>query len=351
MLQRQGHHVEVMAFERDFHHGRSPGWPVTTLGRIRHESYLRRLPALIRSVPKIRSGIRRNQLVYAFNADLAFTALISGLGLGKPIILDVQDIRAIQVARGLKGRMFRRLDKFIVDRCRLLILLTSRYRRYYRDWLNTNTPDIVIDQRVESSRITAHEEDESPAAPGVPLDGRPLRIGYFSVIRDPWSLQFLECLSVSSKERFEVVLAGAVSPKIRGFERFLERNPAIEYKGRFRNPDDIPELYGSVDMILACYSPAVPDCWSQSARFYQSCLFRKPLIVRAGTGDADEVDRHQIGLVLSESRPEDAARELGAVTADDWVRWRTNMARLPRHVYSHTGEADELIAALNGLLA
>jgi len=171
------------------------------------------------------------------------------------------------------------------------------------------------------------------------------------VIRDPWSLQFLECLSLSSKEGFEIVLAGAVSPKVRGFDRFLARNPGIEYRGAYGYPDDVPELYGSVDMMLACYSPAIPYGWSRSCRYYESCLFQRPLIVRAGTGDADEVDRHQIGLVLSESRPDDAARELGAVTADDWVRWRTNMARLPRHVYSHNGEADELIAALNGLLA
>ncbi len=347
MLERLGYQVEIMAFQRDFDHERSPNRPVTSLGHIRHARYLERAPTLIKSIPKIRSGIRRNQLVYVFHADLALTALIAGLGLRRPVILGVLDIVPGQVAPGWKGRLTRAVDKFIVERCRLLVLSTSRYRRYYRDWLNVNTPDIVIKEKIESSRTRANRGKESPVLPGSPFVDRPLRIGYFSGIRDPWSLEFLACLTRSSRERFEIFLAGVVPSRLHGFNRFLEENPGIIYRGAFQYPGDLPELYGSVDMILACYPPVIPYCWSQSSRYYEACFFQRPLIVRAGTGDADNVRQHQIGLIVRENSPADAAREFSAVTIDDWLRWRANMVALPRHIYSFTSEDDDLAGVLS----
>ena len=347
MLQRTGYQVEAMAFRRDFSPGRLPNCPVATLGSIRNERYLRRIPTLIGSMRKLRPAIRRSQLVYAFNTDLALTALIAGLGLGKPIVLEVRDIREIQVARGLKGRIVRSIDKFVVERCRLLIVSSSGYYRYFRDWLKTSTRSLVIENKVEPFRAVEGRGDESPAAEGVPFLDRPLRIGYFSRLRDQWSLDFLECLIGLSNGRFKVVVAGV--PKIHDFDRFLERTPGIEYRGQYRHPEDLPELYGNVDMILACYPAVIPHGWSQSTRYYESCFFRKPLIVRAGTRDAEEVERHQIGFIIGERRPEDAAKEVSAITADDWFRWRAHMAGLPPHVYLHTREADDLAAALKEL--
>lgn len=350
MLQQQGHQIEVMALQRGFYyHGRSLDQPVTILGRVDHGDYLKRIPILIRSFPKIRAGIRRNQLVYVLNLDLALMVIVSGWGLARPVILDVLDITKIQLASGLKGRLIRVLDKFVVERCHLLMLQSPDYRHYYRDWLHTNTPDITTPGgRVEYARVVAHRKDEATPA-GVPLRDRPLKIGYFAMMRDQWSLEFLECLSKSSKKRFEFLLAGTVSSTLHGFDQFLKRNPDIQYKGPFQHPEDIPELYGSIDMIMACFPPELPFGWSRSCRSYEAYLFQKPLIVRAGTGDSKAVERYQIGLILDENNPEDAVGEIRDITADDWLRWRTNMAALPLDFYSYNNKSNDLVRVLNDL--
>ena len=43
MLQHQRFHVEAMAYQRDFFHGRLPNFPVTSLGRMRHGHYGKRI--------------------------------------------------------------------------------------------------------------------------------------------------------------------------------------------------------------------------------------------------------------------------------------------------------------------
>ena len=183
----------------------------------------------------------------------------------------------------------------------------------------------------------------------VPLLDRPLVIGWFAILRRPWVLEFLESLNRLSNGRFEVVIAGAVSSKLPGFDSFLHRNPGIKYLGPFRHPDDLPQLYRNVDMVLACFSPFPPESGHRSTRYYEACFFQKPLIVRPGE-DVLEVEKHQIGMVLGESSPADAARTFSAVTGDDWLRWRANMAALPLHHFVFTDEASKLASALEEIL-
>jgi len=350
MLRAWGYQVEVMAFEGgSFYHGHSPGWPVTLLGRIQPRRYSRRIPTLARAIPQIRAGIRRNQLIYASSTDLALAAQLAGLGLGRPVILDIVDILELQVARSLAGRLMRSLDRFTVARCRLLTMTSAGYRHYYRDWLRTKTPCIALPEKIEAAR---RREAAAPALSGLPFRDRPTRIGCFSVIRDWWPMKIMEILSKTSPGRFEFLLVGPLSSKVRrqAFDDFLARNPEIEYRSGFRYPDDLPALYGSVDMVLASYPPEIPHGWSRSTRFYEACFFKKPLIARAGTGDGEEVEREGIGLVFHDRRPEDAARVLEAVTLERWQDWRANLATLPEQIYMQGDESEALARALEGLL-
>ncbi len=354
MLREQGFLVEVMGYDRGLFHGHRFNFPITSLGRIRQGKYLLRIPKLVRTMWQIRSALRRCDLVYVFGADLALSTYCAGLGLGRPIAMEAMDITTIQVAEGLKGRIVRAIDRFIVKRCRLLVVLTAEYYRYFHDRLGVNTPSLIIESKVERPRAAAGR-GATATNPGsrrkdIPLVNRPLRIGYFSLVRDQWSLDVLARLVGGSKGKFQAVIAGTVSPRIRRFDKFLSKNPEIEYQGAYRYPDDLPALYGSVDLVMACYPPLVPYCWSRSSRFYESAFYGCPLIVRAGSSDAAEVAQHQIGLVVKHSSPDDAAKEIGAITAADWVHWRDNVASLPSHLYCHTTEAEELALALRGIL-
>ncbi len=350
MLRRAGWEVEVMAFQRDIPTERLPDWPITILGRIQDEFYLRRLPTLLFVAPKIRAAMRRSQLVYAYGLDLALVALIAGLGLAKPVVINVLDVRGAQTAPGLRGWLLRTIDRIVVARTRLLILSSTEYHHYFRDWLKIRTPSLVIENKIETSRAAARPNQVSQTEEETPLLSRPLVIGWFASLRDPWSVEFLKCLIRLAPGKFKILLAGDVSPKLTDFACFLERNPDVQYRGIFHYPDDMPGLYRNVDMMLTCYPPVIPESWSRSCRYYESCFFQKPVIVRAGTGDAVEVAKHRIGVVLGESSPEAAAREFSAITAADWLCWQASMAALPPHNYMFTDEVCGLSDVLKDIL-
>ena len=151
LLKQAGFVVQATGFDRPHRGGRLPDCPVESLGYIRDGHHAARIPKLLLAVRKVRLAIRRNEIVYAFNSDLALLALIAGVGLKRPVVLEVADLNRIQVAGGLVGHVVRAMEKLTSKRCRLLVLPTAGYYPYYRDWLQTDTPGIVMENKLGAS--------------------------------------------------------------------------------------------------------------------------------------------------------------------------------------------------------
>ena len=350
MLKRGGFEVEAAAFERHQCTGRAPDCPIRRLGRIPPRRYWSRIPRLLRAAPQVREAIRRNDIVFAFSPDLAGLALVAGAGLNRPMALEVADIYGVQVAPGWPGRAVRWLERRAVRHCRLLSLTSEGYRAYYRDWLGADAPIIIMENKLDPEFVrsvngaTSHPPADAPAA------GRPLRIGWFGRLRDEWTLQVLDELTRAAPARFAAVLSGAASPYVKDFSQRVADNPGLIYRGPFESyPESLPELYGGVDLVMNCYPPEIPSGWAQHNRYYEACLFGRPLIARAGCYDAAEVRRRDVGMVIDAARPAEAAAIIAAVKPDDLARWRRNAAALAPQVYAAIEEPDVLLKALSEL--
>ncbi len=371
MMQEAGIDVEAVGFERTGHFVGSPDCRMESLGWLHHGRYFLRGMRLAACCPKVRAALERNDIAYAFSPDMALVALAAGVGLRKPVVLEVADVRGLQVAWSAAGRLFRRIDRRATDACSLLVVTSPHYYRYYRDWLNVKTPGLTIENKV----APAFADRIAPRGQAAPADGPPadrplrigffhdvaagrgafgdrrLRIGFFGILRDEWSLKVIESVSRTSPQKFAFVLAGVPGKYTGGVLQRLAGLPNVKRLGPYRNPADLPSLFGQVDMVLACYPLEIPKKWSRSNRYYDACLFRKPLIVRDGSADAAKTRRHDIGLVIKDRSIEAAAAALHGIAAKDWQRWRANMASLPRKLYVSSTEGDALRRALNRIAA
>ncbi len=354
MLMESGCQVEVAAFERDYHSGRQPACPVTRLGRIKKAAYLRRLITMLRAIPKLRQILKRNQLIYASGPDMALLSVLASTGLKRPICMEVGDIRKIQVASGLQGRVVRRLDRWIAGRCQLLVATAPGIiGEYYRDQLKSDTKSLVIENKLEpSDHLAVARQQVRPA--GVPA---PLRIGYFGLLRCPWSWQVLETLATRFPDRMQVVVAGHPFWEIDIQER-ADALPNVTFLGPYRSPQDLADIYGQVDLMWTCY-PAnpQPSPWRRaqaicrSNRFYECCRFKTPIIAIADSGDGQEVGRWDIGLTIDNYDTHQIIQQIACLTDSQWNRWHRNLDQLPESVYEYGDEGQELRAALDQLVA
>lgn len=357
MLQSEGFDVQAAAFERDYHSGRMPSCPVERLGRIGHGRYLSRLGRMMRALPRLRRLIRRSDACYASGPDMALMGLIAGLGLGKPMVLEVGDLRRIQVSPGMSGTVMRFVDRWIVNRCALLVSTASGFAHgYFRDRLHSRTPVLLIENKLDQAAVQALRA--LPPVPAPRADGGKIRIGWFGVLRCPWSLDALRHLVQRHGEKFEVVIAGHVLDPV-DLPTVVANTPGLSYLGEYRSPADLPSLYGSVDMVWTVYpGPEVTNpAWrwallvSRSNRFYESCFFGRPIITMADSGDGEEVARREIGLCLDSQDLDSIACALSRIDTVQLQSWFDALNRLPISVHSATSESTDLARAVRDAVA
>jgi succinoglycan biosynthesis protein ExoL len=352
MLQRLGFAVEAVAFHRDYHEGRLPSCPVEILGSVSHGRYVARLVTILRSLRRMRARIRKADVIYASGIDMAFLALLSGMGIGRPTVVEIGDVRELQVAPGPVGWVVRSIERFLVNSCRLLVVTAPDFADlYYRKRLQTKTPAIVIENKLEPEAM--RDLPAEPILSGKPLQDRPLRIGYFGLLRCEWTWQVLTALAARSGTRYEIVAAGLViSPK--DLVRQAERHSNIFYLGTYKSPDELPRLYNQVDLVWACYPPMAANDWNfrwaRTNRFYEACHFKRALVVREGSNDAKDVRRYGIGMTLDATNVDEAVSAFESLTLAELEGWTSSMAKLPVSAYQYTTEPLLLKNALDALV-
>ena len=355
MLKEAGFAVRALVFERDYHAGRMPDCELQLLGRAPSGGYLARVPHLLAAVPVIRRAARDSDIIYASGQDVAIVALLATLGLGKPLVIEIGDIRALQVAAGVKGRLVRALDRLMIDRCSLLVATAPSFvDSYYREWLGSTLPAIIVENKLEpSTTVASSSPQQQPLPRGRPLVDRPLRIGYFGVLRCLWSWRVLRALAAARPDDIEVLIAGIPTHPVDLAGR-CDELPNVEFLGPFKSPEDLPDLYGRVDLVWGCYPHPSPEDWNwrwaRTNRFYESCFYQKPIVALAQSGDAHMVESHGIGMMVQRDDPKQVAHRLGQITAADLESWQRNMAALPRNVHTYTTETTALKDALHTLL-
>ena len=357
LLLEAGFEVEAVAFERKYHKGRGLDCEVVTLGTIEHGQYFLRCWKMAAALPVVRTILKKHEVVYASGLDMALLVLIAGIGLRKPIIVGIADIRAVQVAGGFSGKVMRWLEKQIMSRSRLLIITASGFfDGYYKEWLKVKIPTIVIENKLERDPKLRSGIQEPLVSPVLVLN-KQLRIGYFGVLRCKWSFEVLLALAKAKPNDVEIILAGI--PLID--EKFLtevEKYPNVQYIGTYNSPEGLPTLYDKVDIVWACYpGPEIENPrwrWAQmicrSNRFYESCFFKKPIISLGESGDGIEVEKHQIGKVLIDQSTVAVIKELSTITSQDLYLWKMNLAKLPDHVYQYSTEVSDLKCAIHEIL-
>ena len=355
MLQDQGFYVEAIAFERDYHKGRQPTCKIKSLGKIQHRKYFDRLIKFISVIPFIRKQIKSCDIIYTSGQDLALLTLFAGILLNKPIVVEVGDLVPLQVSSSITSKIFRKFDGWITSKYSLLVVISEGFlSSYYRSWLGVKIPGIVIQNKLEIKNsnhceIASNTSDKECTA----LLERPLKIGYFGLLRDMWSWLVLSSLSEQYASKFEIVLAGLpVNPK--NIAEKIEKYPNITYLGEYSSPKDLPKIYNQIDMVWACYSEINKDDWNlrwgRPNRFYESCYFKKPCFARAGSLFAEDVEKYKIGILIEEVSVQTVVEQIAKIKLSDILTMKKSMNNLSEDVYLLTNEHQLLANEINKLL-
>ncbi len=333
-----------------------PAWENIHLGTTYNRRYLQRLWAFVRCIGvlwKERRRLADCEVIYVVNTDNALLALLGRRFAGKriPVVLELADIQPAMIGGGVKAKVFRAIERFVLRRISLLVTTSPGFVREYFQPIQHHEGDIfLLENKVYPS---AGLPASNPAAAPVSA-GNPWVVGCFGAFRCRRSLLLMRALTEKLPGRIRFLLRGYPAGTITDeFPELIQGAAGISFEGPYQYPGDLAGMYGSIDFNWAFdeSDPNGNSAWLLPNRIYEGGCFGVPAIASGETETGRWIEGKQAGWTFAEPLEETLAAFFETLNADDWRRTRDRCAAMPRGEF--TGDADyahlsEMLMELRG---
>ena len=348
-----------------------PFWENVELGITENRQYLKRAFVLLSSLRVLwqhRAALREAAVFYVVNTDNALLALaarwmVRHPGGPAPMVLELADVQPAMLGQGLRGRVMRAVERFVLSRTALLVTTSPGFvRNYFTPLQKFTGPVFLLENKVYPSiGIAAHAHTASnstdaltPTTRPPARGGKPWVIGLFGAFRCRRSIELMRQLAVRFPDRVHFYLRGYPSgTDASGIAALLEGLPNLEWGGAYQYPGDLAAIYGQIDFnwTFDFADTGANSAWLLPNRIYEGGLFGCPALADASTETGRWVTDHAAGWTFDGPIESSLAAFLEQLTESEWQGKQAACARLPTTLTC--GEADyvALSAALSRLAA
>lgn len=286
---RGGCEVEVFSFIRKGRKIKSQEKvPMTILGEIEDGNYINRLFLYYKSIKKIVEKYKKEDVVY-YTLGLHIAFFIDILSKGNRFIYEEADLVHTYFKVHLLKLIFEKIDKRIIRNSYLTFLTSEGFALYH---FGNFIPDNV---RIVTNRLNPSIQDCELERPRL-FNSQKICIGFVGLPRFDSVYNFIDCFC-SNFPQFEFHIFGA--PMDIHFEELMKYNNCICH-GRFSNPNDLPQIYSSIDLVLCTYDIKYDNVrYAEPNKIYEAIYFRKPIIVSDHTYLGNKVKALNIGYVIN----------------------------------------------------
>ena len=320
-----------------------PDWNNVDLGLTKNGAYLQRLFSIFKGVfvaRRHKRQLERADAIIARNFDMLLTAFATKLWLGlkSPVIYECLDIHRLLCRQDLVGRLARAAERSLLKRSAAVIVSSPAFVEHHfeRHYAGTYRPFLI------ENRLSAKFAEQTPRPKSDDRSkqtaANPIRIGWVGILRCQRTLGLLD--HVSRK------LAGKVEIRIHGkpdlwsvpeFHQTVSENPHMKFAGAYRAPEDLPDIYGSLDLTWTgdFMEEGLNSTWLLPNRIYEGGYFGSPFITPDGTQTATWVAAHKCGLTLQEPLEETMLAKLEELLADrrQIERYQETLLSLPMDTF------------------
>jgi succinoglycan biosynthesis protein ExoL len=294
------------------------------LGRTRDGRFAQRLASLATAAlslgAKLR-GIAKPDVIIGRNLEMLALALRArALFAGEaPIVYECLDIHRLMLGQNATSRAMRGAERRLCREVSLLVTSSPAFvRDYFRPFGQVDAPVALLSNKVlelDGSPEPIEKLRPSPR-PDKPHPNEPWLIGWFGALRCRKSLHLLSEFTRRMEGRFEVVLRGRPAySEMPDFERFVAAEPFMRFKGAYRNPEDLPRIYGEVQFSWAIdfFEEGLNSEWLLPNRLYEGCRYGSVPIAMRRTETGRFLAGRDLGLLLDEATPAALADLVGSV--------------------------------------
>ena len=328
------------------------------LGTTSDRAFGQRLVAVARAALTLGAklkGIAKPDVVIGRNLEMLALANRANATFGAdvPVVYECLDIHRLLLDRGAAGRAMRGAERFFGRNAALLLTSSPAFvREYFEAYGQSNAPVLLLQNRMlDLSGLPAAPPRPAP----VPKAGEPWKIGWFGALRCARSLELLAAFTRAANGRFEVVLRGRPAHvEFDDFDGFVRAEPHMRFEGAYRNPQDLPAVYGEVHFSWAIdfFEEGMNSSWLLPNRLYEGCRFGAVPVAMKGTETARFLADRRLGLLLDTPTAGNLGALLGRMNAEDYAALRgAVLAQEPGTWICRPADCRRLVERLGGLAA
>lgn len=332
MLQAGGARVTLAGFRR---HDALPdfgGIVPIDLGKTSDRAFGQRLVAVAKAALALGArlrGVARPDVIIGRNLEMLALAnrVRTIFGADVPVIYECLDIHRLLLGQGHVSRAMRGAERFFARDSALLLTSSPAFVRDYFELYGQSKAPVMLLQ----NKMLELDALPMPAAP--PASSKrpdePWRIGWFGALRCAKSLKLLAAFTRATQGRFEVVLRGRPAHvEFDDFDGFVQAEPHMRFEGAYRNPRDLPSVYGEVHFSWAIdfFEEGMNSSWLLPNRLYEGGRFGVVPIAMKGTETARFLTERRLGLLLEEATVEALVAQFGNLTPGGYGALRDAMA-------------------------
>jgi succinoglycan biosynthesis protein ExoL len=330
-LQDEGFEVTSFTFTRDRPSVLSPVCDNIDLGAVPSEQYAKRILHIVRTIGRFRPYRALFKEARIFYARLLDVALIATLlrRLYNPdakLYYEVCDIRRVFVDPGMKGKLARAAERWLLKRTDCLVVNSPLFvSEYFKPVQKYTGRTFILQNKVFARDLSIFSDLREQLH--VPDEDRPIVIAWFGNLDDPFTWQAIKAVAERFPQKVRFYLRGYIILDEGEFRAALKALPNIEYGGPFNNRTDLQDMYGRVDVVLGLdlMDQDGNSWWLLPNSLYEAGAYAKPLITSAGTATADKVREYGSGWVLEEPLHETLVQFVETFT---WADYRQVMKTL-----------------------
>ena len=286
-----GYEVEVYGFSRKMEiHARPEHFSLNVLGEFDNSLPLwRRFPILIAGVRNVLQKHKndKNSFFYLFQLDIALAFKI--LNRRNFYVFEESDLMHTYIENRTLRTLLEFVDKKIIKDSLLSVFTSEGFLRFHYGNRKYSNNCLIITNRLNPLIRKLKQ------LPYNGLMNGKLRIGFVGFLRYKSILSFVK-IFCRRFPNYEFHFYGEhTSHYQREFEN-LRYFSNCYFHGAFMNPDDLPEIYANIDMVLSTYDVEYENVrYAEPNKIYEAIYFETPIIVSSGTFLSEKVSRLNIG--------------------------------------------------------
>lgn len=336
-----GFEIQAFMMRRDnMNSDFQPFWPNVHLYRVANESMTGRIKAMAGSVGKVwkhRDLLRGTDVIVARNLDmLAIAAAARNMIRPRPpLIYECLDIHTLMTDSGPKGRVFRTAERALLRQVSGLIVSSPAFlRNYFEPVQGWSGPTALIENKLWI-------EPGGPDRPtSVPDRDGPLRVGWVGTLRCARSLKILAETARRLGDQVRIEMYGAVHyHAVPDFDAVVAAHPNIAYHGAYAYPDDLSDIYQSVDMVWSqdLWQWGTNSTWLLPNRIYEASYFGCPSVAVAASETGRRV-ADGLGWTIPEPSADRLVALLSRLTPQEVQDQRARLLAMPAQKFRQSPE-------------